>query len=82
LSGLHDHLAAGLPAYARPVFIRICQTLDITGTFKLQKQQLTSESYAPPAADPVWLYDRRQGAFIACDAQLRQSIAAGKLSNL
>ncbi len=82
LSGLHDHLAAGLPAYARPVFIRICQTLDITGTFKLQKQQLISESYAPPAADPVWLYDRRQGAFIACDAQLRQSIAAGKLSNL
>ena len=34
-----DHLAARLPAYAHPLFIRISASLDSTETFKQKKHQ-------------------------------------------
>jgi acyl-CoA synthetase (AMP-forming)/AMP-acid ligase II len=34
-----------LPAYARPVFVRIIQELETTGTFKLKKGELRDEAY-------------------------------------
>ncbi|VDD92234.1 unnamed protein product [Enterobius vermicularis] len=34
-----------LPSYGIPVFIRICQEFDRTGTFKLKKMQLQREGY-------------------------------------
>jgi len=34
-----------LPKYARPVFIRIIQEMDTTGTFKLKKNELREESF-------------------------------------
>lgn len=53
-------LAAGikgaLPAYARPVFIRILAELPMTGTFKLQKRDLQLEGYdLTKITDPVYL---------------------------
>ena len=40
-------LAARLPAYALPVFVRICAALDITETFKQKKQELVREGFDP-----------------------------------
>ena len=34
-----------LPAYARPVFIRVIEELETTGTFKLKKGELRDEAY-------------------------------------
>jgi fatty-acyl-CoA synthase len=41
------HLAGRLPAYALPVFVRICSALDITETFKQKKQELVREGFDP-----------------------------------
>ena len=76
LADLRAHLASRLPSYAQPLFLRIGAALDVTGTFKLAKGRLGHEGYAQ-SADPVWFNDRDTGRFIACDADLLQSIADG-----
>ncbi|HUL18042.1 MAG TPA: hypothetical protein VLV29_02155, partial [Steroidobacteraceae bacterium] len=51
-------LAVKLPAYARPVFIRLLGTLELTGTFKLRKQDLMLEGYDPARVrDPLFFDD-------------------------
>lgn len=59
---LYAHLAANLPEYACPMFIRICDSLDTTGTFKLTKTALARDGFAA-SADPVWRRDRATGNF-------------------
>lgn len=75
LADLRPHLAMNLPPYARPLFLRRCRRLDMTGTFKLMRARLVEEGYAR-AGDPVWFNDRVTGRFVACDAVLLQSINA------
>jgi fatty-acyl-CoA synthase len=77
LATLRNHLAAALPAYARPLFVRCCRTLDVTGTFKLVKSKLIAEGYAD-AGDPVWFNDHAAGRFVACEAALCRSIEANR----
>jgi fatty-acyl-CoA synthase len=81
IATLRDHLAAALPTYARPLFVRCCHTLDATGTFKLVKRTLMAEGYAgADPGDPVWFNDRVGGLFVACDAALCRAIEANRLS--
>ncbi len=47
LGKFQSRLAGRLPAYALPVFVRICATLDITETFKQKKQELVREGFDP-----------------------------------
>jgi citronellyl-CoA synthetase len=45
LQGFSDFIAAELPNYARPVFIRVLSEMDTTGTFKMVKGDLRKQSY-------------------------------------
>jgi fatty-acyl-CoA synthase len=74
---LRAYLLAELPAYARPVFVRLCESLNVTGTFKLTKEQLAKEGFAD-TAEPVWLDDQGRGAFVRCGIQVLQSILSGE----
>jgi fatty-acyl-CoA synthase len=66
LDGLPDFVAQHLPAYARPVFLRICSRLDTTETFKPIKADLIREAYDPALAkDPLYAFDSQSGRFIA-----------------
>jgi fatty-acyl-CoA synthase len=78
LSGLHAHLADRLPSYARPLFIRICSSLDTTETFRLRKTDFAREGYES-AADPIWFFDANVGDYVPCDARLGQRIKAQSL---
>jgi fatty-acyl-CoA synthase len=50
------HLAARLPAYAQPLFLRISTSLDATETFKQKKQQLAREGFDPAVVtDPLYV---------------------------
>jgi fatty-acyl-CoA synthase len=72
------HLAASLPDYARPVFLRIREAIDITGTFKPQKQALIREGYDPAAtSDALYFSDRAIAAFVPLDAALFARIQDG-----
>jgi fatty-acyl-CoA synthase len=76
LEMLRAHLAARLPDYARPLFLRRCRALDLTGTFKLTSRALATEGYAR-GSDPVWFDDRASGGFISCDAAVIDALAGG-----
>ena len=80
LDGFARHVAARLPDYARPLFLRLCSSIAATGTFKPQKQALAGEGYDPAAiAEPLWVYDREQGRFVVLDASRCRRITAGEL---
>jgi fatty-acyl-CoA synthase len=58
LEVLQQELAAKLPSYARPMFIRLLETLELTATFKLRKQDLANEGYDPTQVrDALFVYD-------------------------
>ena len=76
LTAFGGHLAARLPDYAQPVFLRIVPALDVTGTFKLNKQQLLAQGFAPSRLSGVYLKDRAQG-YVALDAVTHERIQCG-----
>jgi fatty-acyl-CoA synthase len=54
LRGLKAHLAA-LPAYARPLFIRLVPVLTATETFKTKKTELAAQGFDPgKVSDPLY----------------------------
>ncbi len=75
LSGLRAHLADRLPPYARPLFVRSCNTLDSTGTFRLRKTDFVQQGYQS-ASDPVWFLDSETDDYVPCDERLAERIAA------
>ena len=78
LEQLRAALAAQLPAYARPVFLRIPRP-ELTGTFKLRKQQL-AEGYDPAQVrDPLYMDDPARGAYVPLDAALYATLGSGTL---
>lgn len=52
-----SHVSELLPAYARPVFVRVLADMDVTGTFKLKKTKLRDAGYdlAQAGSDPIFL---------------------------
>jgi fatty-acyl-CoA synthase len=71
---------AQLPAYARPVFIRIVAALELTGTFKLRKQELAKEGYDPRVvSDPLYIEDATQDRYVHLDTQRYLQVQSGKL---
>lgn len=56
LDGFVPFLAGHLPAYARPVFLRMQEELEATGTFKVKKINLVREGFDPDTVDDPVLY--------------------------
>ena len=77
LEGLRAHIHEALPAYARPVFIRIQHETDTTGTFKFRKVDLVKQGYDPKTVkDPLWFDDDEKG-YIALKPALFTAINDG-----
>jgi fatty-acyl-CoA synthase len=57
LAALHAHVARNLPAFARPLFLRIQQNTDITGTFKYRKVDLVRDGFDPSKTDDPLYFD-------------------------
>src|SRR6516164_9671299 len=71
LDRLRRALAARLPEYARPLFIRIVSAIELTGTFKLQKQELARAGYDPAGmSDALYIDDAAHGAYVRLDEAL------------
>jgi len=80
VAALPAHLARRLPAYARPVFIRISRELDATETFKQKKGELAREGFDPGAiSDPLFMLDPKSGAYVALDSGAYAQIAGGTM---
>ena len=78
--GLLAHLAAHLPAYAWPVFLRIVPSILATATFKPQRAALAREGYdAATIADPLYVYDKKLGAYLGLDLAVLRNVVAGEV---
>jgi len=72
---LRKHLAEKLPAYARPMFLRVRSEIELTPTFKYSKERLLRDGYDPNAsADVIYFYDTKANAFVKMDDPLYRRI--------
>jgi fatty-acyl-CoA synthase len=80
LDAFRRHLTECLPAYARPVFLRICAELETTATFKHKKDELVRAGCDPAATtDAIWFNDPQRQAFVPMDPVLYGRIQAGQV---
>jgi fatty-acyl-CoA synthase len=76
-AALREALAARLPEYARPVFIRIVGAIELTGTFKLRKQELAAEGYdRGRVGDALFFDDATRAVYVPLDAGLYARLMA------
>ena len=76
-----DHMRAHLPEYAHPVFLRLCDALAVTGTFKLTKAPYVAAGLATASTHgTLWFNDRKGEQFVACDAEILRRIEEGALA--
>lgn len=75
LNALHVELKKRLPAYARPVFLRMRTELEHTGTFKIKKVDLVKEGFDPSTiSDPIWFDHPGEGRYVPIDPALYAAI--------
>jgi fatty-acyl-CoA synthase len=68
-----------LPAYARPLFVRMKREMETTGTFKHRKVDLVREGFDPAVvAEPIYFRDDRAGTYVELDAALFERITSGQ----
>ena len=80
LERLHVHVAERLPSYARPLFLRIADALELTETFKQKKAHLMRQGFDPAlVSDALYFDDQEANAYVSLDAALHERIEAGFL---
>jgi fatty-acyl-CoA synthase len=80
LDALSQELVGSLPAYARPVFLRLLPQMELTGTFKQRKVDLVKESFDPSTiADPLYWLDPATYKYELLDAARYGDIISGRV---
>jgi fatty-acyl-CoA synthase len=80
LARFRQHLMGRLPAYARPLFLRIRDDIETTGTFKYSKTDLVRQGYDPIATTDVIYFDNPEsGGYMRLDNALYDRIQIGKI---
>ncbi|KAM6902481.1 long-chain fatty acid transport protein 6 [Xenentodon cancila] len=76
---LFEHACRDLPAYARPLFIRLQEVMEMTSTFKQQKFQLVQSGFNPATvSDPLYVLDYHQKSYIPLTDQIYRSVVSGE----
>ena len=79
LAAFRAHLEAQLPAYARPLFLRIQPEIETTGTFKQKKVELRAEGFDPEkTGDSLYFNHPDSEGFELIDGSLHAAIQAGE----
>lgn len=77
---MHEHLTNSLPSYAVPLFIRLVDKMEATGTFKLPKVSLQKDGYCPTTVtDPLFYLDVRSERYLPLTPTVYQDIVSGKI---
>ena len=80
LVALAQGLAKVLPTYARPLFIRIVSSMDMTGTYKLRKVDYQKEGFDPSAiADDLFLMDAITQSYVPLTNELYEQLLSGRM---
>ncbi|XP_066141587.1 long-chain fatty acid transport protein 4 isoform X1 [Euwallacea fornicatus] len=80
---LNQHFLSGLkkslPPYARPFFIRILTKLDLTGTYKMKKNDLQKESFDPSKTTDRIYYLNSEGKYELVTSEVFGKINSGEI---
>ncbi|CAH0726566.1 unnamed protein product, partial [Brenthis ino] len=81
LDKLAKDLSRHLPPYARPIFIRVMTSMDMTGTFKMKKTDLQKEGFDPSLvkADKLYYLDLKQMKYLPLGPEEYQKILKGQI---
>lgn len=80
LGAFREHLGQRLPEYARPVFLRLRQNIDVTATFKTKKVDLVRQGFDPRMTDdPIYFNDPLAKALVQIDLPLYEHLIAGQM---
>ncbi|CAH8874549.1 unnamed protein product [Trichobilharzia szidati] len=80
ISRIHKEFTEHLPPYARPIFLRLCQRLEMTGTFKIRKQEVSRLGFDPciNPGDHVYFLNPQTKLYQRLNQQLFEDINHGK----
>jgi fatty-acyl-CoA synthase len=80
LTAFRKHLASRLPSYARPLFLRMRDDVEVTGTFKYSKTDLVRQGFDPIATTDVIYFDNPESEkFLQLDKLLYDRIQVGQI---
>jgi len=80
LAAFRAHLDQSLPAYARPLFLRITGAIAATATFKHAKGDLQRQGFDPATTtDAIYFNDPALASFVRLDDALFQKLQNGDL---
>ncbi|MFI5269537.1 MAG: long-chain-acyl-CoA synthetase, partial [Chloroflexota bacterium] len=72
-------VAADLPSYAQPLFVRILPAMETTGTFKLRKMDLIADSFDPAKIKgPLYFHDPKRG-YVKLTKAVHDRLVAGSI---
>ncbi|KAJ8287284.1 hypothetical protein GJAV_G00049780 [Gymnothorax javanicus] len=76
---LFDHVLHHLPNYARPLFIRIQEFMETTGTLKHQKFRLVEGGFNPSnISEPLYFLDMVENRYVPLTESIYGNIVSGK----
>ncbi|XP_066244395.1 long-chain fatty acid transport protein 2 [Saccopteryx leptura] len=77
---IFKHIAEYLPSYARPRFLRIQDTVEITGTFKYRRVNLVEEGFNPAVVkDALYFLDDKEKMYVPMTEDIYNAINAEAL---
>lgn len=80
LVALSRHLDERLPAYAKPVFLRLKGEIETTSTFKLKKTDLVADGFDPDRIhDALYFLDPAVGHYVPLDRAAYGRIVEGRI---
>jgi fatty-acyl-CoA synthase len=79
LAQLRRHLVSQLPDYARPLFLRLIGTIEVTETFKLRKNGLVAEGFDPARVPDLYMDDYASKSYLPLDAAMHERLTTGGL---
>ncbi|KAJ0069224.1 hypothetical protein NL108_003113 [Boleophthalmus pectinirostris] len=79
-SDAYKKVVTYLPAYARPRFIRIQTSLEMTGTFKMKKVKLVKEGFNPAdISDPLYFLDTDKKSYVPLTEEIYNAIMSREI---
>ncbi|XP_039279546.1 long-chain fatty acid transport protein 4-like [Nilaparvata lugens] len=77
LAALAEGLDKELPAYARPLFVRLLHAVEMTGTFKMKKGDLQKDGFDPAKVTDKLFY-RKGSTYIPLTLDVFPKIVSGE----
>ncbi|XP_073987988.1 long-chain fatty acid transport protein 4-like isoform X3 [Rhodnius prolixus] len=79
LNKLTDGIKKALPSYARPMFLRILNEVEMTGTYKMKKLDLQKEGFDPSLIRDKLYYSSPSGCYEPLTQDVYTQLKTGKI---